>query len=109
MDPEDRQRVMQVINAGASFGILKYSRKHESEADHIGLFLMAAAGFDPEESVRFWERMQKISSASRQPEFLSTHPSHESRIRDLIKWMPNALQLYKESGNRDRPAKLQVE
>jgi predicted Zn-dependent protease len=109
MDPRDRQRVMQVINAGAQFGILKYSRRHESEADHIGLFLMAAAGFNPNESVRFWERMQKIASGSRTPEFLSTHPSHETRIRDLTNWIPQAMPLYQASGNHDRPERLHLE
>ncbi len=103
---EDRQRVMQVLNAGAQFGILSYGRKHESEADHMGLYLMACAGYDPEESVRFWERMKKASGGGKTPEFLSTHPSHETRIRDLVKWMPEALQLYQSSKDKTPTRRL---
>ncbi|MFO0841313.1 MAG: M48 family metallopeptidase [Gemmataceae bacterium] len=107
MDARDRMVLMQVLNAGAQFGILRYSRKHESEADHIGLLLMAAAGYDPEESVKFWERMQAVAGkGGRPPEFLSTHPSHETRIRDLLRWVPEAMPLYQQSGYRDPPQKL---
>jgi metalloendopeptidase OMA1, mitochondrial len=96
MDPQQQQEVMRVLNAGAQFGILKYSRKHESEADHMGLFLMAAAGYDPHETVKFWERMQKATKGGGgTPEFMSTHPSHETRIRDLTNWIPQAEPLYK--------------
>lgn len=95
MDPGQREAVLRTLNAGAKYGILHYSRGHESEADHMGLLLMAAAGFDPEESIRFWERMQKATgSGERPPEFASTHPSHDTRIRDLQGWMPEALKLY---------------
>jgi predicted Zn-dependent protease len=97
LDPQQRAQVMQVLNAGATFGILKYSREHESEADHMGLLLMAAAGYDPRESIRFWERMQQASRGGGPPEFLSTHPSHQTRIRDLSNWMPEALPLYEAS------------
>jgi predicted Zn-dependent protease len=96
MDPRQRDEVLRVLNAGAKFGILKYSRKHESEADHMGLFLMAAAGYNPQETVKFWERMQAATKGGgRPPEFLSTHPSHETRIRDLTGWIPEAVPLYK--------------
>ena len=91
MDPAQRQQVLQVLNAGAQFGILKYSRKHETEADHMGLFLMAAAGYDPHATVSFWERMQAATKGGGgTPEFMSTHPSHETRIRDLTNWLPEA-------------------
>jgi predicted Zn-dependent protease len=103
---QDRQRVMQVLNAGAQFGILSYGRKHESEADHMGLYLMACAGYDPEESVRFWERMKKQSGGGSTPEFLSTHPSHETRIRDLVKWMPEAVKLYQSSPEKTKTRPL---
>ena len=96
LDPAQQQAIMQAINAGAQFGILKYSRKHESEADKYGLFLMAAAGYDPHETVRFWERMQKMSKGGSTPEFMSTHPSHETRIRDLHALMPIAERLFDE-------------
>ena len=103
---QERARVMQVLNAGAKFGIMSYGRKHESEADHMGLLLMATAGYDPNESVKFWERMKAQSSGGRQPEFLSTHPSHETRIRDLTNWIPDAMPLYRASGHTEKPKPL---
>jgi predicted Zn-dependent protease len=110
MSPEDRNRVMAVMNAGAKFGILKYSRTHESEADHMGLLLMATAGYDPGQAAKFWERMKSMAGGGKTPEFLSTHPSHETRIRDLINWMPQALPLYRASGHEgDKPQKLPLE
>lgn len=108
MDPRDQQRVMQLINAGAQFGIMSYGRKHESEADRMGLYLMAAAGYDPEESVKFWERMKAKSGGGKTPEFLSTHPSHETRIRDLMKWIPEAKPLYEASPYRTETKRLQL-
>lgn len=106
----DRVLMMQVLNAGAQYGILSYSRKHESEADHVGLLLMAAAGYDPQESVKFWERMKAVTGkGGRPPEFLSTHPSHETRIRDLLRWIPEAMPLYQESGVREPAKKLHLE
>lgn len=106
MDPLQRKQVLQALNAGAQFGILKYSRTHESEADHMGLLLMAAAGYDPHEAVKFWTRMQKATGGAKTPVFLSTHPSHETRIRDLERWMPEAVKLYKASGRTDKPHPL---
>ena len=103
LDVEKRQRVMALLGAGAKFGALKYSRQNETEADHMGLFLMAAAGFDPRESVKFWERMKAQASGGRTPQFLSTHPSHETRIRDLANWMPEARELFRASPDRDLP------
>src|SRR5262249_12287130 len=95
MDPQRRMAVLRAINAGAQFGILRYSRKHESEADHMGLLLMAAAGYDPHEAIKFWERMEKVSAGARKPpEFMSTHPSHQTRIADLHRWLPEAMKLY---------------
>lgn len=79
----------------ANFGfILPYSRKHESEADYIGLLLAADAGYDPHEAVRVWQRMQEMSK-SQPPEFLSTHPNHGTRIKQLESWMPEALAHYR--------------
>jgi len=94
MDPAQRQGILQILNAGAKYGILGYSRRHESEADHMGLLLMATAGFDPRESIHFWERMAEATSGPRPPEFMSTHPSHGTRIADLQGWMPEAMKLY---------------
>lgn len=105
MDPAQRNQILQVINAGAKFGILKYSRAHESEADHMGLLLMAAAGYDPRESSKFWQRMQGATGGQgAPPEFMSTHPSHETRISDLNRWIPEALPLY-EASPRKHPEK----
>lgn len=97
-DPQRQQQVMMVLNAGAKFGILAYSRSHESEADHMGLLLMAAAGYDPRESIKFWARMQEANSGGgRPPEFMSTHPGHETRIHQLKEWIPQAMPLYEAS------------
>lgn len=106
MDPHQRQTLMMVMNAGAKFGILKYSRKHETEADHIGLLLMAAAGYDPHESIKFWERMTAASGGRAPPEFMSTHPSHGTRIQDLTNWIPEAMPLYESSGSASEPQVL---
>jgi predicted Zn-dependent protease len=76
--------------------ILPYSRTQESEADHIGLILMARAGYDPRESVQLWENFQKLGG-SRPPEFLSTHPSEGTRIQRLQELMPEATQIYEQN------------
>jgi predicted Zn-dependent protease len=70
---------------------LAYGRMQESEADHIGIFLMTFAGYDPAKAVVFWQRMRQARGAKGgPPEFLSGHPSHETRIRDLQQWAPKA-------------------
>ncbi len=61
---------------------LPYSRKHESEADHIGLMLMSKAGYDPAEAPKFWTRFASASKEAKPPEFLSTHPADERRASD---------------------------
>lgn len=76
--------------------LLKYSRKHETEADKIGLVFMALAGYDPNTSIAFWERMSNLSGGAQVPEFLSTHPSDVKRISDLKEWMPEAMKYYKK-------------
>lgn len=84
---------MALLGAGAKYGsTLPFSRKQESEADHIGLLYMARAGYDPREAIAFWQRMQEQKSAGSPSEFLSTHPSHDTRIHDLQQWMPQAQQ-----------------
>jgi predicted Zn-dependent protease len=85
---------LQAFGVGSQFGILAYSRKHESEADKMGLIFAAAAGYDPREAVKVWERMSEIGG-QQPPEFLSTHPSHETRIDELNAFMPEALKYYK--------------
>jgi metalloendopeptidase OMA1, mitochondrial len=89
------QATMAALGAGAQVGVLlPFSRKHESEADYIGILLAADAGYDPRESVALWERMAQLSGGGGQSEFLSTHPSHDTRIDQLKEWMPEAMAIY---------------
>jgi predicted Zn-dependent protease len=90
------QIFQQAVGMGSQVGMLKFSRGHESEADHIGLIFMAMAGYDPEQAPVFWERMSALSGGQKPPEFLSTHPAGETRIKDLKSWMPEALVYYKK-------------
>jgi metalloendopeptidase OMA1, mitochondrial len=97
MDYNQRRAAMAALGAGATYGvILPFSRQHETEADRMGLLYMARAGYDPREAVPFWRRMSE-SGGSQPPEFASTHPSHESRIRDLESFMPQALAEYEKA------------
>lgn len=96
---ESGQIALAAIGLGAQYGvILPYSRTHESEADFIGLELMAKAGFKPEEAVALWQNMAKAAGGST-PEFLSTHPSNKTRIEQLTAAMPKANSLYKPERN----------
>src|SRR5438067_1269886 len=97
MDYDKQRAVMGALGAGTQFGVLMpFSRKHESEADEIGLLYMARAGYDPRESIRFWQRMENAGGAQ-PPEFLSSHPSHGTRIQQLEAEMPKALEEYNRS------------
>lgn len=92
------QAAMAALGVGAQVGVLlPFSRKHESEADYIGILLAADAGYDPRESVHLWERMEQLSSGGGPAEFLSTHPGHDTRIEQLKKWMPEAMAIYQKS------------
>lgn len=91
--------LMQAAGAGTSLGILAFSRKHESEADKLGLYFMAMAGYNPQEAPKFWERMSAGSGGEAPPEFMSTHPSHDTRISDLNKNMPRAMEYYNSNKN----------
>jgi predicted Zn-dependent protease len=91
-----RREAMGLIGVGAQVGVLlPFSREHESEADEIGQMLMAKAGFDPRQSVTLWQNMSKNGKAP--PEFLSTHPAHKTRIRDLQAHMKKALKYYNKA------------
>jgi metalloendopeptidase OMA1, mitochondrial len=106
MDYDKQRAVMGALGAGTQFGVLMpFSRKHESEADEIGLLYMARAGYDPRESIRFWQRMENAAGAQ-PPEFLSSHPSHGTRIQQLEAEMPKALEDYSKSSHADAPASL---
>lgn len=99
MDSDKQRVVLGALGAGAQYGVLMpFGRKHESEADQIGLTYMARAGYDPQESVRFWKR-KEAKAGGHQPEFLSTHPSGGTRIRQLEEWMPKALEEYQHAKN----------
>jgi predicted Zn-dependent protease len=78
-----------------TLGGLKFERWQESEADHIGLFLMTFAGYNPEEAVRFWQRMTEMSGGSGLPEILSDHPSDTTRIRQIQGWAQAAAGAYR--------------
>ena len=89
---QNKEPTMAALGVGVQYGvILPYGRTQESEADIVGLELMAKAGFNPKESVSLWQNMAKASGGSQPPELLSTHPSHSTRIHDLeekIKTLP---------------------
>ncbi len=98
-EPQKTQQVaMAAYGVGSTvLGVLPYSRLHESEADKLGLFFMAMAGYNPQEAPDFWTRMKAQSGGGAPPEFLSTHPSHETRIENLNKWMPQAMKYYRNN------------
>ncbi len=106
MDYDKQRVVMGALGAGTQFGVLMpFSRKHESEADAIGLLYMARAGYDPRESIRFWQRMENAGGAQ-PPEFLSCHPSYGTRIQQLEAEMPKASKEYNKSPHADVPTSL---
>ncbi|MCP9200738.1 M48 family metallopeptidase [Gramella sp. GC03-9] len=86
-----QQIIAQAYGIGTTVGgMLPFSRSHEAEADRIGLTMMAIAGYDPDEAAELWKRMQQNSGGQAPPEFLSTHPSNQTRINNLQKWAPEA-------------------
>ncbi|MBI2359521.1 MAG: M48 family metallopeptidase [Deltaproteobacteria bacterium] len=100
-NPQLANQVLQAYGLGAGLGvILPFSRSQESEADRIGLILMAKAGYDPRVALEVWERMEKTEKKesardrSAPPEFLSTHPGYETRTQQLRAWIPEALKYY---------------
>ena len=95
--PENQALFMTAYGLGTQYGaMLPFSRLHESEADELGLYFMAMAGYDPQDAPKFWERMAQ-SGGGKPPEFMSTHPSDQRRIDDLNSHMPKALTFYKKS------------
>lgn len=97
LNPALNDLAMQAMGLGVQTGVLlPFSRKHESEADYVGILLAGDAGYDPREAIHIWERMAAASDGA-PPEFLSTHPAHETRIADLTKWMPEAMGLYEKA------------
>jgi metalloendopeptidase OMA1, mitochondrial len=91
LDESRRQSLIGLLDAGAALKSLSYGRFQETEADHIGVFLMTFAGYDPEAALGFWERMREVSSRSlRLPEILSDHPTDARRLAQLRVWVPLA-------------------
>ncbi len=95
--PKETQDIfMLAYGVGATVGVLlPFSRLHEKEADKMGLVFMAIAGYDPNEAIDFWKRMEQQGGANI-PAFLSTHPSHETRIKELEEYMPVAEVYYNQ-------------
>lgn len=102
-ESKNRDLLFAGLGLGLQVGVLlPFSRTQESEADVIGLRIMANAGFDPKESIAFWQNMQKASGGSSTPGFLSTHPTSATRIRDLSRNLPEAEELHKQATLRGR-------
>jgi len=99
--PQNASAVMQLYGLGAQVGVLlPWSRTQESEADHIGLILMAKAGYDPTAALALWQRMEKLEGKKAQPaEFLSTHPGYGTRQHDIQMWLPEAEQYFQRDPN----------
>ena len=96
--PQETQQLwMTVFGVGVQYGaLLPYGRLQESEGDHLGLIFMAMAGYDPNEALTFWQRMAQQNKGQAPPEFLSTHPSDETRIAKIREELPEALRYYKK-------------
>jgi metalloendopeptidase OMA1, mitochondrial len=100
-DLKNKEAVLQAYGVATNVGvILPYSRKHESEADHMGIMLMGKAGYDPAEAPRFWTRFAAAGQGTKPPEFLSTHPSDERRAADLAELVPQAAGLYAQAPDK---------
>ncbi len=90
-DPQKRNIFNQAYGVGSTVGLmLPFSRSHETEADRIGLQIMAIAGYNPDEAAELWKRMKAKGGTNAPPEFLSTHPSNDTRIANLTQWAPLA-------------------
>ncbi len=92
-DEQKRNIFNQAYGIGSQLGVmLPFSRSHETEADRIGLQIMAIAGYNPDEAAELWKRMKANSGGQAPPEFMSTHPSNDTRINNLTAWAPLAKQ-----------------
>lgn len=100
LDKDVQKAILAATGAGLSLGLLlPYSRKHEHEADRMGIRLMAASGYDPNEAPRLWERMEK-KYGTRTPSYLSTHPSNRDRMNTLRSQIPEMMNLYQHAPQR---------
>lgn len=99
--PDKEQIFMTAYNTGTQYGfVLPYSRKHESEADEMGIHILAQAGYDPNEAPKFWERFAASHSGQKPAEWASTHPSDERRATALRALLPQALEEYQDAPNK---------
>ena len=106
-DIENKGLWMAGLGIGLQYGvIMPYGRAHESEADIVGQDLMARSGFDPSASIKLWQNMAKLSDGA-PAEFMSTHPSNETRIKQLTKHLTSSMKYY-QAGNRPNCQKPQV-
>lgn len=101
-NPTIANQVLQAYGIGTGVGVaLPFSRSQETEADRIGLILMAKAGYDPRVALQVWDRMEKKEGGKgAPPEFLSTHPGYETRVQQIRSFMPEALSYYRSSNER---------
>lgn len=101
-DEQSRNAFNQYYGIGSQLGVmLPFSRSHETESDQIGIYLMAVAGYNPDEAAQLWKRMKAHSAKSggqAPPEFMSTHPANDTRIANLTKWAPKAREEAKKFG-----------
>jgi len=97
-DPKTRALWNTIYGVGSTVGMLAYSRTHETEADKLGMVFMIMAGYNPEEAVNVWIRMGQRAGGQAPPEFLSTHPSNESRVKNLRAYLPTAIEQAKKYG-----------
>lgn len=97
-DPKQQQIWNTIYGVGSTVGMLAFSRTHETEADRLGMVFMIMAGYNPEEAINVWIRMSELSGGKAPPEFLSTHPSNETRIKNLRAYLPTAIEMAKKYG-----------
>lgn len=106
--PATRDAIFQAYGLGAQVGVLlPFSRSQEAEADHIGMILMARSGYDPAAALDLWKRMEAKTGGKGPPEFLSTHPSYQTRQQNIEEWLPEARSYYTPelaAPNRELPA-----
>ncbi len=93
---QTRDLFMALYGAGSTLGTLAYSRKHEYEADKMGMVFMAKAGYHPQQAIEFWQRMKAQKGGAKVPQFLSTHPTDDNRIEAMEEFLPEALKYYKK-------------
>lgn len=95
-DPQTQMMWNTLYGVGSQVGMLAYSRTHETEADKLGMVFMIMAGYKPEEAIQVWVRMKEKSGGNAPPEFLSTHPSNDTRIANLKAYLPTAIAYAKQ-------------